>query len=179
MGHGEGEGVGQSPDRDERRSMMPQYIVGAGVPHCPRVPAEAVAAASKNQVEGKGKGMGQGRGQGTGKGSSAASSFASSAVSSAASSPALVATPGKRGSISPGRQTAVYKKLKVGTFFRQSTLGFPSAVEQGVARFEPPEERMAAETPEERMVRIRSAEIATYTEEQLAIDAAEHEHMGS
>ena len=49
----------------------------------------------------------------------------------------------------------------------------------GVARFEPPEERMAAETPEERMVRIRCAEIATYTEEQLAIDAAEHEHMGS
>ena len=83
-------------------------------------------------------------------------------MGSAASSPGLVATPGKRGSISPGRQTtegggAAYKKLKVGSFFRQSKLGFAPAVEQGIGR---------SETPD------IDAEIAI--EEQMQLDAAEH-----
>ena len=61
-----------------------------------------------------------------------------------AACPGLVATPGKRGSISPGRQTTegggpAYKKLKVGSLFRQSKLGFAPAVEQGIGVPETPD----------------------------------------
>ena len=103
---------------------------------------------------GKGQGQGEGKGQRQGKGRVQSKGEAKdeglgmgpgSVASSFASSPALVAIPGKRGSISPGLQTTerggpAYKKLKVGAFFRQSMLGFAPAVERRIGEPDTDEE---------------------------------------
>ena len=111
----------------------------------------------------------------------------SSAASSAASSPALVAIPSKRGSISPGPQTteggggAAYKKLKVGSFFIQSKLGFAPADEQKDACPETPdadveiaiEEQMAIDVEEQMAIDVEE-QMAIDVEKQMDADAAEH-----
>ena len=189
-GQGMGKGQGQGHGKGKGHGAGQGKGGGKGQSRCEGIGKGQGQGEGKGQRQGKGgvqsKGEAKDEGQGMGPGS-VASSFASS--------PALVAIPSKRGSISPGPQTteggggAAYKKLKVGSFFIQSKLGFAPADEQKDACPETPdadveiaiEEQMAVDVEEQMAIDVEE-QMAIDVEEQMAIDvekqmdadAAEH-----